>query len=471
MSGSNILAGHEIQIMPYNIHPTELTIVRRINDHVKVNFTAIVPEGQKDKYIQMTDLQSKIEINHNGKSSSTPLFKGIVTNIEVRSYRDVYYLEVEAVSYSYNLDIKLKRRSFQDKDMAFTDLIKKVLGDYPGADFIDEAAKSSKLEKFIIQYDETDWEFLIRMASRFNVGLVPDPISDKPKFWFGAPDGGSKGNLEEFNFSVSKKISDFRYSSENFIKGIDDKDFIYYKVETDNILNIGDSISFQKKNLYVYESIGDLNDGVFKHEYSLSPKKGLSQDLLLHEKAAGCSVEGKVIDIKEDNIRVHLEIDKEQAKDKAFWFPYSTFYTTEGNTGWYCMPELDDLVKLYFPTNKEEEGIITNSIRRRTKGGDFIMEPDVKIFRTKFGKEIMFNDKEIMISAKDKEILIRLIEDKGIEIYSKKDIKIVADKGISMESGKTIQMSAGSAIGIKCKDSLIEMNGVTTIKGSQVKTN
>jgi len=467
---SNILAGHEIQILPYDIHPTELTIVRRINEHVKVHFTAIVPEGQKDKYIQMTDIQSKIEINHTGKSSSTQLFKGIVTNIEVKAFRDVYYLEVEAVSYSFNLDIKFIKRSFQDKAMAYTDLIRNVIKDYSGADFIDEVAKSSKLEKFIIQYDETDWEFLIRMASHFNTGLVPDPISDKPKFWFGVPQGGSK-ELDEFNFSVSKKISDFRYSSENFIEGIDDKDFIYYKVETDKVLNIGDSVSFQSKPLYVCESIGRLLDGVFKHECTLCPKKGLSQDLILNEKAVGCSVEGKVIEIKEDNIKVHLEIDEEQPKEKAYWFPYSTAYTTEGNTGWYCMPELDDRVKLYFPTNKEEEGVITDSIRRRTKGGDFIKDPDVKIFRTKFGKQILFNDKEIVISTKDEELKITLNEDIGIDIYSAKDIKIVADGGISMTSEGTIQMSATTSIGIKCKESLIEMNGTTFIKGDKVKAN
>jgi uncharacterized protein (DUF2345 family) len=83
----------------------------------------------------------------------------------------------------------------------------------------------------------------------------------------------------------------------------------------------------------------------------------------------------------------------------------------------------------------------------------------------------LFNEKEIIISAKDGEILIKLIEDKGIEIYSKKDIKIVAAKGISMESKQTIQISANTGIGIKCKNSLIEMNGITTIKGDQVKTN
>jgi len=197
----------------------------------------------------------------------------------------------------------------------------------------------------------------------------------------------------------------------------------------------------------------------------------MSQNLIQNEKVQGASVEGKVIEIKEDNLRVHLEIDEKQEKEKAYWFPYSTFYTTEGQTGWYCMPELDDYVKLYFPTNREEEGVITNSIRRKTVGGDFITDPDVKYFRTKFGKELMFNKDEIMITGKDEEILIRLVAEEGIEIYSNKDIKIKADKGLFIESGKNLNITAGSKINVVCKDSQIEMNGITTIKGSKVKTN
>ena len=470
MSGT-LLAGHDIKVLPYDIHPNELRIVKKINDHARVSFIALVPEGQKDKYIQMTKAKTPIEINHSGDSGSTCLFKGIITDIDVKSVRDVFYVQVEGVSNTFDLDIKYKRRSFQDKNMPYTKLIKDVIADYSGVDYIDIAAKGTKLDKFIIQYDETDWEFLIRMASHFNTGLVADTSSDKPKFWFGIPQGGGKGELEEFHYSVSKKIGDFRFSSENYIEGIDEKDFVYYRVETDKILNIGDTVNFQSKSLYVSQSIGILVDGALKHEYILTPEKGMSQNLILNNNVMGASVEGKVIEIKEDNIRVHLEIDKAQKKDEAFWFPYSTFYTTEGQTGWYCMPELDDMVKLYFPTNKEEEGVIINSIRRKTKGGDFIKDPNVKYFRTKFGKEIMFNEDEIMITGKDGSVLIRLIAEEGIEIYSNKDIKIKADKDLKIESGKNIQITAGSSIKIDCKDSLIEMNGVTTIKGKQVKTN
>lgn len=466
-----VLEGHNINVLPYNICPNELMIVKRINDHARASIVAVVPDGEKDKYINMTKIQTPMEINHEGDSGTTCLFKGIVTDIEVKAVRGVYYARIEGMSSTFNLDLKLKRRSFQNKEMTYKSLIEEVLKDYSGADYIDVSAKGKKTDKFIIQYDETDWQFLKRMASHFNVSLVADASSDKPKFWFGVPDGSGKGDLEQFNYSVSKKIGDYRFSSENYIDGIDEKDFTYYKVDTDAVLNIGDSVSFQNKSLFVSQSTAIMKDGIVVHEYLLNPEKGMSQNLILNENVLGASVEGKVLEIKEDNIRVHLEIDKNQKKDEAFWFPYSTHYTTEGQTGLYCMPELDDYVKLYFPTNKEEEGVIINSIRKRTKGGDFIADPDVKFFRTKFGKELMFTEDEIMITGKDDEILIRLISEEGIEIYSKKDIKIKADKGLMIESGKNINITAGSKINILCKDSQIEMNGITSIKGKKVKTN
>ncbi|MCX7746059.1 MAG: hypothetical protein N2645_04070 [Clostridia bacterium] len=472
MSSSNIIAGHDIKVLPYNIRPVELKITKEINEHARIRLKAMVPEGEKDKYVKMTQSHTLVEVCHTKEGSvSTVLFKGIVTNIDVKSVRDIYYLELEALSCTFDMDLKLKKRSFQNKDMLYTMLIGEVIHQYPRSDFIDEIAKEKKLEKFIVQYDETDWEFLKRMASHFNAGLIPDALSDTTKFWFGKPTGSERGDLENYNFSVNKEIEWFRRSSENFNEGIEENDFVYYTIEADEIFNIGDSVNFQNKKLYVKKSTAAIIGGILKHEYMLAPEKGLSQNRIMHQQVLGASIEGKVIDIKEDQVRLHLDIDEQQQKAAAYWFPYSTAYSAEGNTGWYCMPELNDSVKLYFPTNKEEDGVVINSIRRRSVGGDFITDPDKKIFRTRFGKEIMFDKNEIVITGKDDEILIRLIEDKGIEIYSKKDVRIIADRNIIMESGKTVQISAESGIGLKCKESKLEMDGTIDIQGKQVKTN
>lgn len=467
---SVITVGNIEFISPYEIKDlVDLRIAKKINDHVRLYIKGAVPEEKKDSYVEKASSKDIIEVKQtDDNATSKSIFKGIITNIEIKAVRGIYYMELEGVSCTYNLDIKLLKRSFQDKDMLYTALTKKVIEDYPGADFIDVAAKSEKIGKFIIQYNESDWEFLIRMASHFNTGLVPDCTSDKPKFWFGIPEGDSKGNLEEFNYAVSRKIEDFRISSENYISGIDAKDYTYYELETDMYLDIGDKVNFNNINFIVCECIFYIHKCILRHYYRLSPQKGLSKNLITNKKVFRASVEGKVIDIEEDNVRIHLEIDKEQKKEEAFWFPYTTFYSAEGCTGWYCMPELDDYVKLYFPTDREEEAVVMNSIRKRTIGGDKIDKPDVKYFRTKYKKEQMFDEKELVMSADDGKVLIRLNEDNGVEVYSDTDIKIHADTDMVI-TAKNIEMKAADGIDMVCNASGIKMEGETHISGTSVK--
>ena len=194
MSSNTTISYGNVKInSPYDIKTIlSFRMERSINNHAKIYISGIISEENKAKYVEQATIKDIIEVTQtDDNSATTMLFKGVVTEIEIKAARGVYYIDIVGASSTFNMDIKLKRRSFQDKDMAYIDLVKKVIADYPG-DSIDMAAKGKKLEKFIIQYDETDWEFLKIMASHFNTGLVSDQLSDKPKFWFGIPEGGSK---------------------------------------------------------------------------------------------------------------------------------------------------------------------------------------------------------------------------------------------------------------------------------------
>ncbi|NRS52171.1 hypothetical protein HP401_29600, partial [Brevibacillus sp. HB2.2] len=72
------------------------------------------------------------------------------------------------------------------------------------------------------------------------------------------------------------------------------------------------------------------------------------------------------IDIQKDTVKIHLDIDPKQPKAEASWFPYATVYSAEGNSGFHCMPQMGDSVKLYFSTSDEEGAMAVSSVR---KGG------------------------------------------------------------------------------------------------------
>jgi hypothetical protein len=471
------VTGGNLEVAPFQLKQlVELKLTQKINDHARLYFKGVIAEGRKTQPIVATAAGTKVELNQvDFDSAKTLLFKGIVSWVEIKAVRDIYYLEGEAVSLTKLLDVKLQSRSFQNENLTYETLTKQIVDQYNGA-VKDYASKSQKIGKVIIQLNETDWQFLKRLASRFYTGLFPYLRADTPKLYFGLPEeGGEAVKLENFHYRVRKKLGEYRYSSENSLPDITEDDFIYYEVESEKLLNLGTTVSFNGTTLYVCEATAFLENAVLKHNYLIAPKRGLSRKTVYNEQIVGQSLEGRVIDVAKDNVRVHLAIDPQQNKDEAFWFPYSSVYTAEGNSGWYCMPEKEDYVRIYFPSKKEEEGVAISSVRKdsRDSQNNKVGNPDIKYFRTKSGKELMLSPSEIVITGKDDEIFLRLNDKDGITIYSKKKVNIVAKQDLTMESEEAkVIIKAQEGIEVSCDSSNIKLDKTSVVvKGHEVKTN
>jgi hypothetical protein len=367
----------------------------------------------------------------------------------------------------------LKSRSFQNSAMTYTNLFKKVIAGYPGADVIDNGSRGANLGDFAVQYQETDWYFLKRMASKFHTGLIPADHFDQPKFYFGIPEGGSKGDLDNYYYSVRKDFKNYRNATENFDSSFKESDFIYYEVETGQIFNLGDQITFQGRPLYVCEAVSVMEDSLLKNRYLLTSPGGMSQEPLYPQSLVGASLQGKVLAVAKDNVRVHLEIDPEQKTEEAYWFPYTSVYTAEGHSGWYCMPEVGDSVRVYFPDHNPANAAAVSSVRQDVADGknNKVSNPDIKCFRTKSGKELLFSPKEIVITGKDGAVFVRINDEEGIEIYSKQGMKLISREDLVMESAGKIMIAAEREIAMECKDSSLKLDGATTVKGYDIKSN
>lgn len=440
----------------------KIKLVQRINNHAKMYLTAVLTGEEPEKYVEAMDTGAGLMLSYQEDDDKrTLLFKGLISQVRIKMVADVAHLVAEAVSYTIKLDEEKRSRSFQNKNMPYKAVLDKVLARYKEANCT-HPLRDETIQNFTLQYEETDWEFLKRMASRFGWGLIPDPLTSKQQFYFGLPDGTQKGKLSSYNYSVTRKAEP------------NDSNLLYYKVQTKGMsgqrLSIGDETQFRNMTLWVLQSSTMIRHSAIWHEYVLTTKEGMQQELILNESIRGMTLKSKVIGLEQDHVKVFFyEIDKDKpAVAETHAFPYATFYTSEGNTGWYCMPELYDFVDVYFPSNKEHEAIITHSIRRRSKGGDFIKDPAVKLFMTKYRKAIIFDQHEILITGQDDEVVIRLLDDHGIELRSTKDIRVKADGTLSLKAGNTVQITAKDAIGLKCKTSLLEMDGNVSITGAKV---
>ena len=85
--------------------------------------------------------------------------------------KDRMLLRLSAASETISMDRKKKSRSFQNPDMTYQQILNKIIESYPSLDS-NWIRAEEKIREPILQYEETDWDFLLRLSSHFHTGIV-----------------------------------------------------------------------------------------------------------------------------------------------------------------------------------------------------------------------------------------------------------------------------------------------------------
>jgi hypothetical protein len=459
LAGTVLTYGNIRVNAPYEIiRLLDFELTQKINEHGKVYITALIPDEDHAKYDGLAYDEDVLEVYETDKERGTvSIFKGIVTNIRIAFKNGVYHMYIEAASFTYLMDQQRKNRSFQNSNLTYYQLFRELIDAYPHGDFIDLTDSDQKLGGFTIQYGESDWEFLKRMASRLQAGLIAEITSVFPRLWLGTSKEQVKGELRSINFSLQKTKSGPRYT--------------YAEVEDTKRFELGDVVVFQRKHWVINQIHAEMKQGIMTYGYVLVPEAGIPREVIHNPLIKGTSIEGKVIELDGENesVKLHLSVDSMQSKVEGCWFSYPTMYTSDG-IGWHCMPELGDHVHLYFPSNKEKEARVVQSLRKRDFKGDEISKPSRKLFHTKTQKVARFDDKEVALSTQKEKILVRLNPASGIHVYSHHDLTFHADTDLVLH-GKKVQMTATREISLTCKTSYIRTDGTLHIKASKFMKN
>jgi hypothetical protein len=167
-----------------------------------------------------------------------------------------------------------------------------------------------------------------------------------------------------------------------------------------------------------------------------------------------------------------MEVDETQDLDTAKWFKYSTVYSSPDGTGWYCMPESNDRVRLYFPNEKEEDAYIISSIHKSLSSGNSQgarTNPDNKSLSTKYGKQVEMTPTTITMTN-NKGMTVKIDDESGISIISDKDIVFESQGAITIASTEdTMSMSAVESIELVQGNAKMTMKGDVKIEGAKFK--
>ena len=401
----------------------ELEITFKENMHIELNIELAVKKLKEWKgEIKSYPLDIYIYLIFNGMI----FFNGIIHEISSGTFQsDGYKVKIKAYSKSEILDRKKYYRVYQDQTLTYYDIIMETLNkeEYKkhniqltgyGFYVLTNPFVRKKINNILIQYDETDWEFLIRITSHVGGAILNSKngsilLGNK----YSADATVQLQAVEKIQREIEKQL--FLEPQESISYVITTNEFFFSEeiIIDRNAINLG----------IVTRGKIEYRDGKFSGRYELMSMNHTYQRLY-NLKIKGASIEAKVVKIPypktlpSKNI-AELSVDfslgmekivssklknkeiyfakpdfKTQKKNEDYYFPYFTPYS-KTKTGFFCTPEPDDIVAVYFPTENENDGYVDwainnkNSIRfsnqfKRNffskRGADFLEDKNGTVF-------------------------------------------------------------------------------------------
>ncbi|WP_052410032.1 DNA/RNA non-specific endonuclease [Paenibacillus durus] len=446
-------------IWPYgDVRLNQVEMTQELGEHARLWITGRIQPDQEEAIISRASSTDEIELSYTDTHGQQhPLFMGQLYGVDIGHFHQELQVTIQVISHSFKLDTELKNRSFQQVNQQYVDIIDDVLADYSGSDKLDEAFGSRPTNQFIMQYQETDWIFLKRLASHAGAMLVPNITAHRIQIWIGIPEARRQVALEDVPFRMRRRIASYLNYAANGRANTSACDYTGYTFEWPEILQPGDEIKRSNLTYVITKRTGAMTSGVMTWSYECALPEGVTIAKTYNRTIIGAAIEGKILEVSRNQVRLHLDMDDQQDPTDAQWFPYSA----EGNQVWYLMPEQGAQVKLYFPTADEDDALVIQSVRTTSSpaappppASDTIQgaatetpaerhnrkmaDPGVKSFANPQGKEVSLGNSELNISAQEGSLYISMNTDYGVSLQSTQNMWIQATGSLSLSAGSIL---------------------------------
>jgi len=457
-------------------HILSLEMKKDVNKHASLHLIAILSEEKAEEYIYSTGAMTPLTLgNLETDGNLNILFRGVVVSIQISRDGDVYYMELYASGNTYAMDIVAFSRSFQNTGMTIHELISEVMKSYDGGLFKLEIP-NEPIGKLVVQYRETDWEFLKRFLSSYGAVIIPDIRAEGLAYYVDVPEQTDEYDVDAFHYTMSKSMDDYLKIKENKWSDVSEIDFITFCIQESRVFQIGDHIKLDGKSLHVRTAEHFLRDGILKSTYYIRRQNGFRCLPTYNAAIIGASINGNVVDVSRDKVMVGLEIDG--GGKAAYWFPYSTMSASPDGSGWYCMPEKGDQVRVYFPTSEEHEAYAVSSVSSHQPSPgdkeDPMGNPNVKYLKTASDQVIKFAEDGIIINSGSGMATIFLGNSGNISIYGENNVNVTARETLSLVSQNQLLLGAQESVTLKNEAGAsvtLDSGGNINIAGTKIYSN
>ena len=319
--------------------PFRLRISQGFNRHGSMKAGLWVPDGMEKEICP--GMEVALELDGGG-----PVFCGIVERAAAGKEKGLGCVYIEAETGSRLLDRQKRTRSFQRKGRSYKELIGEVAAPYQGYPVWKSGAGGDRECGFLLQYEETDWEFIRRALSAGGNGLLPESRFHGNGFYIGLPDSPCEIELKSDHYSIKNQIPGSVLEDGMVCTGPE-----YVVKGCREMLYPGDRAVFRGQRLAVAGKESWLEGGELRHTYTLRGEDGFRAEPFYNYGMIGASVAGTVVESSPESSRLSLGTDAE-GEPADSWHRRPVFYSG-GGAGYSGRPENGDTLYLYFPTEHE----------------------------------------------------------------------------------------------------------------------
>lgn len=410
------------------------------NEHARAKITGIITDETLVSQWRREQDDRKVTVYCNIEENREILFYGLIHNAYVEYANHIKMLTIELISYSSVIDREVKNKSFQNINTAYIDTIKSVAESDGEITCFAEGVYVQKPEKPVIQYRETNWQFIKRLSSHLGVSVFADVSKEIPSIWIGYPQSTAKAVLKE-DATYKHGISSRYFEVMGAEAEIEKSQFEYYVVDGYENLNIGQDVSYNGQSFKVTEKSARLIRSELIFSYKLTKKGYIIAKKVYNPVFAGMTILGNIIDVSGENVKLHLDIDKEQDVGSAY------FYSWAPDTGsvMYCMPEKGTTVALYFSDEDEFTAKAVSCVRHNGESCSKMADSNKRTLTTDGGKNLYLNPDSVGLDVEETGLKFDISDEDGVSVNSAKKIYIFSEKEIKM-TGKNVYMDSPTEV-------------------------
>jgi len=447
----NLTVESELKII--ELHHME--ICEMINEHTNAILSGICESGESGN-----DAGRKITISH-GKNGI--VFIGKVCRLELHRIGGMIYFKLHACSFSSLLDCNVMTRVIQNQNRSYREVLALIMKPYPLFSFDGGINLNSKFPPFVVQKQETDWEFIKRLVSQIGQGVSFHCASEQIQFFAGQT--GEEDELIEVE--CWKKTFQPECGKE------------LLRIKTKKRYHPGYRLHFQGKWYYVEACDCRLVQSEIFYDLQLvqenggqtAPQGGLAQE--------GIRLSAYVKEVDRNQIRLCFENEDFSEDGELPWFPYSGEVNNEA--GFY-MPQQGAKVEVICTDLYGSSAVVTGAMRCSSKQNTVGNAAD-KSMKNEHGIGFELGEAKVRMWAGESNQMVFLadgsvaLEAEQIQLEAKKSlmlgssnahISVKAERSMCIVSGKDgcgqILFDTGGNIRCKSTAELRYKSGISTNK-------